>query len=260
MKFSVFEATHQGGREINEDRMGYCYTTDSALFLLADGMGGHPEGEMAAQVALQAIAASFHKKAKPVLEDVPAFFEAAIMAAHRKIILYAAEKGLPDTPRTTVVAAVVQEGAATWMHCGDSRLYFVRNAEMLTRTRDHSYVEQRERGEYQSETANAYNRNVLYTCLGSPVRPQFDISDTVVLKQGDKILLCSDGLWGSLEDEDIVYQLGHFDVSQSVPTLAERALLNAGASSDNVTLLAMEWETPNGFDTTYSGVPLTSLS
>ena len=249
MKFSVFQATHQGGREKNEDRMGYCYTTESALFLLADGMGGHPEGEMAAQIALQAIAVSFYKKAKPLLADVPAFFEAAILSANRQIILYAAEQGLPDTPRTTVVAAIVQEGEAVWMHCGDSRLYHVRNGELLTRTRDHSYVEQRERGEYQTESANAYNRNVLYTCLGSPVRPQFDISDPVILQQGDKILLCSDGLWGSVEDEAIVQHLSSQDVSESVPDLAERALQHAGAHSDNVTLLAIEWETPAGFDT-----------
>ena len=259
MKFSVFQTTHQGGREKNEDRMGYCYSTESALFLLADGMGGHPEGEMAAEIALQAIALSFLRKAKPVLEDVHAFLESAIMLAHRKIILYAAENGLADTPRTTLVAAVVQHGEATWMHCGDSRLYHVRGGDMLTRTRDHSYVEQRERGEYQSETANAYNRNVLYTCLGSPVRPQFDISEPVTLLQGDKILLCSDGLWGSLDDEEIVYQLSLQEVSLSVPDLAERALLKAGAHSDNVTLLALEWETPIGFDTSTSGVPLNSL-
>lgn len=258
MKFSVFEVTHQGGREKNEDRMGYCYTAESALFLLADGMGGHPEGEMAAQIALKAIAATFRKKANPILEDVSAFFEAAIMNAHRKIILYAAEQGLADTPRTTVLAAVVQEGQATWMHCGDSRLYHVREGELLTRTRDHSFVEQRERGEYQSETAHAYNRNVLYTCLGSPVRPQFDISEPVTLLQGDKLLLCSDGLWGSVEDEDIVHQLALNTVSQAGPVLVERALLAAGDHSDNITLLALEWETPDGFDTT-SGMPLTPL-
>ena len=53
MKFSVFQISRKGGREKNEDRMGYCYTRESGLFLLADGMGGHPEGEVAAQLALQ---------------------------------------------------------------------------------------------------------------------------------------------------------------------------------------------------------------
>ena len=59
MKFSVFQISRRGGREKNEDRMGYCYTRESGLFVLADGMGGHPEGEVAAQIALQTISALF---------------------------------------------------------------------------------------------------------------------------------------------------------------------------------------------------------
>jgi serine/threonine protein phosphatase PrpC len=58
-----------GGREKNEDRMGYCYTRDAGLFVLADGMGGHPEGEVAAQMALQTISALFQREAKPTLAD-----------------------------------------------------------------------------------------------------------------------------------------------------------------------------------------------
>ena len=57
MKFSVFQLSRLGGREKNEDRMGYCYTRDAALFVLADGMGGHPDGEVAAQIALQVLSA-----------------------------------------------------------------------------------------------------------------------------------------------------------------------------------------------------------
>ncbi len=123
MKFSVFQISRKGGREKNEDRMGYCYTKSSGLFLLADGMGGHPEGEVAAQMVLQVISALYQKEATPEIADVKAFFNMAIMAAHRQILKYAAEKNLGDTPRTTLVAAIVQGGTATWVHCGDSRLY-----------------------------------------------------------------------------------------------------------------------------------------
>ena len=63
MKFSVFQISRRGGREKNEDRMGYCYTRESGLFVLADGMGGHPEGEVAAQIALQTISALFQRQA-----------------------------------------------------------------------------------------------------------------------------------------------------------------------------------------------------
>lgn len=252
MKFSVFQISRKGGREKNEDRMGYCYTNSSGLFLLADGMGGHPEGEVAAQIALQTIAALYQKEAKPELPDARAFFNTAVMAAHRQILRYAADNGLSDTPRTTLVAAVVQAGSAHWAHCGDSRLYFVRDGELLARTRDHSFIEQ-QRASKRAQSPDV-NRNVLYTCLGSPTKPTFDINGPVPLQQGDKILLCSDGLWDSVEDAEIVFHLGQKAVSVAAPELVERALVHAGASSDNVTLLAMEWETPDVFESTRGGL------
>jgi serine/threonine protein phosphatase PrpC len=256
MKFSVFQISRKGGREKNEDRMGYCYTNSSSLFLLADGMGGHPEGEVAAQLALQTISALYQQEAKPELPDVKAFFNRAVMAAHRQLLRYAADGGLNDTPRTTLVAAVVQGGVAHWTHCGDSRLYFVREGDLLARTRDHSFLEQhRDQGQSQdAATLAAINRNVLYTCLGSPVKPIFDIAGPLPLQQGDKMMLCSDGLWGSLDDAEIVYLLGQKPVSVATPELAERALLKAGSGSDNVTLVSMEWETPDAFESTHGSV------
>jgi len=250
MKFSVFQISRKGGREKNEDRMGYCYTNSSGIFLLADGMGGHPEGEVAAQLALQAISALFQQEAKPELPDVKAFINTAVMAAHRQILRYAADKKLTDTPRTTLVAAIVQGGEAHWVHCGDSRLYFVRDGELLARTRDHSYLEQRQDAKRLASPPAAVNRNVLYTCLGSPSKPVIDVTGPVRLQQGDKLLLCSDGLWGNLEDIDIVYHLGQKGVATAAPELVEQALLKGGPHSDNVTLVAMEWETPNTFEST----------
>jgi PPM family protein phosphatase len=254
MKFSVFQVSRKGGREENEDRMGYCYTNSSGLFLLADGMGGHPEGEIAAQIALQVISALYQKEAKPEVADIKAFFNLAVMAAHRQILRYAAGKGMTDTPRTTLVAAIVQGGTASWVHCGDSRLYFVRHGELLVRTRDHSYLEQRENAKPMIESAAEFNRNILYTCLGSPVKPVFDISEPAILEQGDKILLCSDGLWGTMEDADIAFHLGQKPVGDAVPDLVERALLNGGTNCDNVTIIAMEWETPDVFESTSGAV------
>ena len=254
MKFSVFQMSRKGGREKNEDRMGYCYTKASGIFLLADGMGGHPEGEVAAQLALQVISALYQKEATPEIEDVHAFLNMALLAAHRHILRYATEKGLVDTPRTTLVAAIVQGGVANWVHCGDSRLYFVRNGELLARTRDHSYLEQNQGERQPAQLPANFNRNVLYTCLGSPAKPVFDITGPVPLQQGDRILLCSDGLWGSLDDPEIVYQLGQKPVTAAVPELVERALLKAGVRSDNVTLIAMEWETPDMFQSTRGAI------
>ena len=256
MKFSVFQVSRRGGREKNEDRMGYCYTRDSALFVLADGMGGHPEGEVAAQIALQTISALFQRDAQPRLADVTEFLTTALMAAHHQILRYAADKGMLDTPRTTLVAGVVQSGSASWVHCGDSRLYLVRDAELLTRTRDHSYMEHRSPTMMLPERIN---RNVLFTCLGSPTKPVFDVTGPVILQQGDKIMLCSDGLWGSVPDDDIVRHLSRLSVSEAVPELVETALRKAGESSDNVTVIALEWETPDTFEST-RGISTDSIS
>ena len=248
MKFSVFQMSRMGGREKNEDRMGYCYTIGSGIFLLADGMGGHPEGEVAAQLAVHVISGMFQKAAKSKVQNVPAFLEATIMAAHRQIVRYAIEKGMLDTPRTTIVAAVVQDGAVTWIHCGDSRLYLVRQGELLVRTRDHSFIERHQEAVDDPKLAERINRNVLFTCLGSPAKPVFDITGPVLLHQGDKLMLCSDGLWGSLSEVEIAYHLSLKPVNEAVPHLVEKALLKAGATSDNVTCIALEWETPDAVE------------
>ncbi|WP_296871987.1 PP2C family serine/threonine-protein phosphatase [Tibeticola sp.] len=247
MKFSVFQISRKGGRHKNEDRMGYCYTRESALFVLADGMGGHPDGEVAAQLALQTVSALFQREAQPQIKDVGAFLSASLMAAHHQIIRHASDKGLLDTPRTTLVAAVVQGGRASWIHCGDSRLYFVREGALVSRTRDHSYAELQVGGTTPMEHVN---RNILMTCLGSPVRPLYDVTEPVRLQQGDRLLLCSDGLWSSVPDDEIVSGLTGKPLSDAVPDLVELALRNGGPRSDNVTALAMDWETPEAFEST----------
>jgi serine/threonine protein phosphatase PrpC len=256
MKFSVFQISRKGGREKNEDRMGYCYTRESGLFVLADGMGGHPEGEVAAQLALQTISALYQKEARPTVADPAEFLASALMAAHHQIIRYASEKGMLDTPRTTVVAVILQGTSATWVHCGDSRLYAVRAGEMLTRTRDHSYLEQHGAG---AARLPQINRNILFACLGSPTKPVFDVTGPVTLQEGDKLLLCSDGLWSSVTDQEIVRHLAGKPVSESVPELVEVALRNGGPGGDNVTVIALEWETPDAFESTH-GVSTDSIS
>jgi PPM family protein phosphatase len=254
MKFSVFQVSRKGGREKNEDRMGYCYTRGSALFLLADGMGGHPEGEVAAQLALQTMSAMYQKAAAPLIEDVSGFLQDSALAAHRQILRYALDRGMADTPRTTLVAALLQDGQATWVHCGDSRLYLARDGELVIRTRDHSYLEQRQPTAVGLRAAFQSNRNILFTCLGSPTKPLIDIKGPIPLKQGDRMLLCSDGLWGNLDDEEIVSRLFSKAVLDCAPELVEAALQKAGPGCDNVTVVALEWETPNGFELTRTNI------
>jgi PPM family protein phosphatase len=258
VRFSVYQVSRKGGREKNEDRMGYCYTRDSGLFALADGMGGHPEGEVASQLALQTMAALFQRDAKPTLADPLRFLHDAIIAGHHQLLRYATEKALMDTPRTTIVACVLQGDAAYWAHCGDSRLYMVRDGKLVARTRDHSYSELQETLAHVVPMGEKFNRNVLFTCLGSPGKPVVDTAGPLLLHSGDRVLLCSDGLWGSVSDAEIAGELAQRPISDAVPELVERALRHAGAKSDNVTIIAAEWEAAEDRDST-SGISTQSL-
>ena len=248
MRFSVYQVSRRGGREKNEDRMGYCYTRDSGLFALADGMGGHPEGEVASQLALQTLAALFQRDAKPTLKDPLRFLHDSIIAGHHQLLRYATEKALIDTPRTTVVACLLQGNAAYWAHCGDSRLYLVRGDKLIARTRDHSYSELQETLAQVVPIGERFNRNVLFTCLGSPGKPVVDVAGPMLLQSGDRILLCSDGLWGTVSDLEITRQLSERPISDAVPELVEQALRNGGAKSDNVTAISVEWESAEDGD------------
>ena len=242
MRFGIYQVSRRGGREKNEDRMGYCYTREAGLFALADGMGGHPEGEVAAQITLQTLAAMFQRDAKPTLADPARFLEDAVLIAHQTLLRYGADKNLGDTPRTTVVACVLQGGYVFWAHCGDSRLYMVRAGHLIARTRDHSYSELQEALGRSASGAERFNRNVLFTCLGSPGKPMVDISGPLALEPGDRLLLCSDGLWGTVGDPELVTQLAALPIADAVPELVEQALRNGGPRCDNVTALAVEWE------------------
>ena len=258
MQFSVYQLSRKGGREKNEDRMGYCYTRDAGLFALADGMGGHPEGEVASQLALQTMSALFQREARPKLADPLRFLHESIIAGHHQLLRYATERGLIDTPRTTIVACLIQGHSAYWAHCGDSRLYLVRGDKLVARTRDHSYSELQQTLSHVVPIGDRVNRNVLFTCLGSPGKPVIDTSGPLVVQPGDRVMLCSDGLWGALGDPEITEVLAHHPISDAVPELVERALRAAGERSDNVTVLTVEWEAAEDADAS-GGVSTLSL-
>ncbi|GJJ05732.1 protein phosphatase [Duganella rhizosphaerae] len=244
MQFSVYQESHIGGRKVNQDRMGYSFTRDALLLVLADGMGGHLRGEVAATVALQSISALFQQQATPYVKKPQRFLEEALLTAHRDIHQYRADHDMRETPRTTIVACLIQHNTATWAHCGDSRLYWMRDGQILARTRDHSHVESLiARGLAQpSERATHPDRNKLYNCLGADSLPKVEISGGAGVLPGDLMLLCSDGLWSMLPDDELVRRLHSQTVVRAVPDLLQAALGAAGSASDNVTALAIMWQ------------------
>ena len=93
-----------------------------------------------------------------------------------------------------------------------------------------------------------FNRNVLFTCLGSPGKPVIDTVGPLLMQSGDRLLLCSDGLWGTVTDAVITAQMAHQPISGAVPELVEQALRNGGAKCDNVSVLAVQWESADNRD------------
>ncbi|CAL62264.1 Putative serine/threonine specific protein phosphatase [Herminiimonas arsenicoxydans] len=244
MRFSVYQESHIGGRKNNQDRMGYSFTRDALLLLVADGMGGHIMGEMAAQIAMQTIASLFQENATPYVKKPERFLEDSFFAAHREIHRYRAINNLPETPRTTIVACLIQHNSAMWAHCGDSRLYWMRGGQILARTRDHSRIETLiAQGKVDaSERETHPDRNKLFNCLGAPNMPIVEISRRVSLQAGDVMLLCSDGLWSVLPDHELAQRLHSNTIVRAIPELLSTATGIAGKTGDNVTALAMMWE------------------
>jgi protein phosphatase len=244
MQFSVYQQTHIGGRKINQDRMGYSFTRESLLLVLADGMGGHARGEVAATITLQTMSAMFQRQATPYIKGPERFLQDALLESHEAILRYGVQHGMKDTPRTTVVACLVQHNCAIWAHCGDSRLYWVRGGQILARTLDHSHIEHLiSKGLAQpSERSTHPDRNKLYNCLGASSVPKIAMSRQSSMQAGDVLLLCSDGLWGVLPDEEIVHQLSNHTIVRAVPDMIGMATTIAGAEGDNTTALAIMWQ------------------
>jgi protein phosphatase len=157
---------------------------------------------------------------------------------------YTREHAMPDSPRTTIVACLVQHNSAVWAHCGDSRLYWLRRGQVLGRTRDHSHIEYLiAKGQADaSERATHPDRNKLYNCLGASTPPKVELSRQASLQQGDILLLCSDGLWSVLPDTEIAHRLSAHTIVQAVPELVAMATSIAGSRGDNTTALAIQWQ------------------
>jgi len=244
MNYKLFQDTRPGKRPYNEDRLG-SWRRDKALMLaVCDGMGGHAHGEVAAQLAVDHLGQAFEAEARPKLAAPERFLSSTVVSAHAQIVGEAHKRKLAETPRTTIVACVVQDGQAWWTHVGDSRLYLIRRGRVAARTRDHTYVQQLvDAGKIREEAAeNHPDRNRVMRCLGGPQAPQVDPVQSMALEKDDVVLLCSDGLWGPLTQRQILIGLIGREPVSALPALIALAEARAGATCDNVSVVAMHWQ------------------
>jgi len=244
VRFTIFQDSHIGGRKVNQDRLAYSYSKDVLLMVIADGMGGHARGEIAAEVAVNSLTNRFQQEARTTLRRPKEFLESAIHSAHRAIVAFADQHDMLECPRTTIVACIVQNGKACWAHSGDSRLYFVRNGKIAGATKDHSRVQQLiESGIITVEQAAVHpDRNKIYNCLGGVLPPLVTHSEEWNLKVGDTILMSTDGFWGPLNADFIAAKLAREDIVELMPKLLEEAERKAGSESDNLSVIGLTWE------------------
>jgi serine/threonine protein phosphatase PrpC len=244
MKFALFLDTRVGKRPYNQDRIGHWRTAESLFLVVADGMGGHAHGEIAAQVTVDCLGAAYRAEAKPRIADPDAFLHKGIGRAHSMIQHQAQKQGLSETPRTTVVACVVQGGYAYWSFVGDSRLYLIREGRIVTRTRDHTPVQVLvDAGRIREEAAMMHpDKNKLLQCLGGPRAPRVEPAARARLAKDDIVLLCSDGFWGPLTERQLLMGLIGKPAPKALPELIQLAESRAGPRCDNISVLAIEWQ------------------
>jgi serine/threonine protein phosphatase PrpC len=241
MKYSLYQESRKGGRSSNQDRIGYSYTSETIVMVLADGMGGHAKGEVAAQLLVDVVQNLFKKLAKPGLEDITEFLLDSIYMAHDTINAYAVEHKMKDTPRTTCILCVIQSGRAFWAHVGDSRLYHFSQEGLLFRTRDHSAVQQLlDDGLITQGEVNTHpERNKLLNSVGGFMLPNIELSAGVTLREGDILLLGSDGFWSELDPDEMLSILRIYSLKQALIQLLDHAEYRGGERGDNLSVIAM---------------------
>jgi PPM family protein phosphatase len=235
-------STHTGRqRESNEDRV--LVDAANGIFLVADGMGGHLAGEIAAETARDSIyrtlLAAPAEPAKPVLRR-------AITEANDRILGRSQENTAWQGMACVLTVVLVRENQLTWAHVGDSRLYLFAGGKLRKLTRDHSPVgEQEDRGAINERAAMRHpRRNEVFRNLGSVWHP-FEESDFVQVDSlqfpaDAALLLCSDGLSDALTSAEIAAVLKGFrgDADDTARELVEAANERSGADNVSVVFVA----------------------
>jgi len=241
MAFTIDTCTaqHIGDRGEQQDRVGlFAHPTHKGMLLavVADGMGGHTGGALAAEQVVQSARNAFAAGAATSNEGIQAMLAGGINDAHDAIRLAALTSN--QDPHSTACLLVLQAGRADWAHCGDSRVYHFRDGAKLSCTYDHSHVMNLVKMGYLTPAQAEVHpqKNLLISCLGDEKAPQIDFGSTAPLADGDCFLLCSDGLWAYFGDEELGRVLREFPVRRAAEILIDSARERAKGRGDNCSL------------------------
>lgn len=224
----------QRAGSVNQDAALELHFENGGLFAVADGMGGHAAGELAAKLALETLAQNYQKgRTTP-----PWRLANAVQEANTTVLQHAVGESVGMG--TTLLALLIDRGAAIVTHVGDSRAYLLRNGELKRLTDDHSWVaEQVRQGFLTEEEARHHQwKSVVSNALGGEERVRLELFGFPV-KAGDRLLLCSDGLSGVVEEEALARMLSRPDTPDRIAQLMVNAA-NDGGGPDNITVLVVD--------------------
>jgi serine/threonine protein phosphatase PrpC len=227
-------------RPHNEDYVDYCVPPDprqrerkGAMFLVADGMGGHQAGEVASRGAVELVIKEYYGDTG---HDVGTSLVRAFRAANQQIYSQAQADPSKAGMGTTLVAAVILGRKVYLANVGDSRAYLINEKGISQITEDHSWVEEQVRaGLLSPEQAYRHpQRNLLTRALGSKPAVEVDLFEGE-LGEGDSLLLCSDGLTGRVEDAEIASVVQEHPAEEAARLLVAQA--NERGGNDNISVL-----------------------
>jgi serine/threonine protein phosphatase PrpC len=243
MKFSISQGSRQGPRPYNQDRLAYSYHRHAILMVLADGMGGHKHGDVAAEIAVKSMVEAFQRESTPIIAQPAQFLREQIAQVHDVIENVRARKKLAESPRTTIVVALIQHNKLFCAHVGDSRLYLYRNGLKEFQTQDHSVVQALLReGRITAEQIERHpHRNKIYNCLGGDKPPNVELADPLPLNEGDVVLLCSDGVWNKVADVTMAQHMLAANMQDGMTRLLDNADAASVTVGDNMSAIALQW-------------------
>lgn len=233
-------------RENNEDY--FCYSEPQSddefrrkgrLAVIADGMGGEEGGEIASRLAVEAVRDAYLSQPDG---DPNAGLISGFRAAHEAILEYVRQRPQLQGMGTTCTAVVVANGQAHFAHVGDSRLYLIRGSSLSLLTRDHTVVNRLiEQGIITPQEAATHpQRHVLTAALGAHREVSADFSpDPIPLQPGDVLVLCTDGLWGQIAENELVSIVSTNTPAQACKQLAYLAKSRGGP--DNITIQILQF-------------------